>query len=311
VRPLLLPVAGLLAVLLATPGAAEERGRKPKAPPVSRAKPPPPVSFNPDFSLFEEEAAPDPPLLRVDFGVVGWVENRTEIRSDRFNQVGTQFEDLEQEQGLASAGAAPWIELTIGGRWRGGADASWFVRGGERLKQQEERAVFDGVVLAEPGDYLRTSFQLLTCSGFVQWDALYARTYRLGLVGGVRYFRLDATMEGVRRQLPHSRSVRVRGELLSPFFGGHVELTPFPYLSVLTKIQFMAWSWEKIGLKEARYFEFRLAATLHVIPELLSLTVEYRFRVIRVEARANTTRARRILGGMQSNGLVFGVSLRF
>ena len=40
---------------------------------------------------------------------------------------------------------------------------------------------------------------------------------------------------------------RSRGELFTPFFGGHVELTPFPYLSVFTRIQFISWSWQQIG----------------------------------------------------------------
>jgi hypothetical protein len=263
--------------------------------------------------VLEEETAPDAPLLRFDLGFVGVIETRSQIRADRGNVPGTRLDDLEQNQGMSPSGIGPWVELSLGSKIRGGVDAMEFSRRGRRFEQQDDAVDFNGVRMAEPGDYLRAHSSFLTLSGFVEWDLLFGRTYRIGFVGGMRYFRLDFELESIRfgAGRPTTRTERVRGELISPVFGGLVELTPFPYLSVYTHAQFMNWSWERLGLEEARFFQLRLGARLNVIPDVLGIGFEYRFLSLRAEPSARSTGGRRVEGAIVANGLSVVISVTF
>lgn len=261
--------------------------------------------------VLEEETAPEPPLLRLEAGLLGFIETRSQLRADRFGRRGTVLDDLESEQGLQSGGLGPWLELSIGAKVRGGADFLRFVRGATRYEQQEQPIDFAGRRVAEEGDYLESSFEFLSLGAFVEWDVLYGRTYKIGLVGGLRYFRLDFELRSLKVQRPPYQTFRtqVSGELLSPFFGGLIELTPFPYLSVYTQVQFMNWSWQAVDLSEARYFHFRLGARLNVVPETFSIGLEYRLLIL--SASPSTTRGRRLEGELSANGVCVYVSFSF
>jgi hypothetical protein len=255
--------------------------------------------------VLEEEAAPEPPLLRAHLGVAGWLEVRTRIQQDGDGVSGSRLDDLEANQGLATGGAAPWFEVTLGAKVRGGADGMYFFRNGD-FRTQDDDVVFEGETIAREGDLLETEFAFTTLGGFVEWDAIYGRNYRIGLVGGVRYFRFDLRFRV--RDGGRLETTETRGELLSPYFGGLVELTPFPYLTVFARAQFMNWSWEEINLKEARYFELRLGATLNVIPGLLGIGAEYRFVSSQAEADDGPDRIR---VGLGASGLAFTLNLSF
>lgn len=260
--------------------------------------------------VLREEAAPPPPLLRLQCGPVFWVDVQSEIRADRRGARGTRLTDVEGEQGLAASGVSPWLELSIGSDLRGGGDLMYLDRGGRPTVQGRD-VTFDGVHLARPGDVVDARFQVFTTSGYVEWDPLYGKTYRFGLIGGVRYFRLQAAFEGVRPGLsPMTVTVRRRAELLSPFFGGFVELTPFEYLTVSSRVQFMNWSWSDIGLKAARYLEFRLGAVLHVVPGVLGLGADFRYFVIRAESDDEGD-DRHFEVGMAGGGVGLNVTLTF
>lgn len=293
-------LVGVLSLALAQPAQAQEKDRLKK------------FREWESWIVLEEEDSPEPPLLRLEVGLLAYFEVRTSLRADRHGVIGSELDDLEENQGLDAGGAAPWIEFSLGGKVRGGADGSWFVRGGD-LELQTDQVVFDGIELARPGDYVRAEFEFLSLSGFVEWDALYGKTYRIGLLGGLRYFRMDFDMEGVRATLqPHSIKVRTRGELVSPFFGGLVELSPFPYLNVFTRVQFMSWSWEQVNLKDGRYFQFRLGFQINPVPGVVSVGLEYRFlRVRAVAATSNSGTGRRLEGAINANGLAFSVTLAF
>jgi hypothetical protein len=264
-----------------------------------------------EWIVLREDTAPPPPLLRAQAGVVVWFDIRSRIRADDEGVRGTPLEDLETFQGLESSGVSPWLELSIGGDLRGGADFLYLLRGGE-VERQDDEILFDGVRLARPGDLIESRFELVTTSGFIEWDPLYGRTYRFGMVGGARYFRLQGSLHAVRPGAsPVDLTVRRRGELISPFFGGFVELTPFEYLSVAARVQFMNWSWRSVGLKEARYLEFRLGGTVHLVPGRLGAGIEFRYFVIRAEAREEGGDPQRLEAGMAASGVAFTLTLSF
>lgn len=257
--------------------------------------------------VLREEAALPQPLLRLQLGTIFWVDVQSQLRADNGGVPGSRLEDLEGEQGLRASGVSPWLELSLGRDIRGGADVLHLLRHGGPTVQDDD-VVFDGVTLARKGDVVDARFEVLTASGFIEWDPLYGRTYRFGMLGGARYFQLSARLKGIRGVL---RPVEVRrtrrGELISPFFGGFVELTPFDYLSVSARVQFMNWSWHTVGLKDARYLDFRLAANIHVVPEVLSVGMEFRYLVVR--AAASDEDDRRLEAGMAGSGV--GLSLSF
>lgn len=291
-------------------GDSEEEGTRPAPTPEGR----PGIQGNlrelESWLILEEEIVPDPPLIRLELGFLGVIETRSQIRVDRRGLRGTSLEDLEENQGLESGALGPWVSFSFGGKLRGGGEALYFERRGE-FTQQEEAVLFDGIEIAAPGDFVRTRFAFLSLSSYVEWDILYGRRYRIGLLGGLRYFRLDIDLEGALLN-PTARTVkrRVRGELLSPSFGGLIELTPFPYLTVFSQAQFMNWSWEDAGLARASYFEFRIGAKLNVIPDFLSLSLEYRF--LNVKARPTLgSRGGRVEGSLSANGLSFSIGLAF
>ena len=261
--------------------------------------------------LPEDRTAPEPPWVRGEVALIGWLETRTELRSDRFQMAGTDLDDLEDELGLASGGLSPWVELSIGQTWRAGADVSFFGRTGQ-LRQVERDIVFDGQLIAARGEFAESSLSLLNAAAFAQFYPFYERDFRIGLVGGARYFRLNARVEGARGDpndpLPGSR---VRGELISPFFGGELTLIPFSYLEVGAKIQFMNWSWAEVGLKRADYLDFRIGGRLSVIPERLGIGLEYRYLLVAAEARSNVTRARRIVSSLTAHGLALTLTITF
>ncbi len=260
-----------------------------------------------EWLVLEEEQAPEPPLVRIEAGVLAFLETRTELTSFSGGVRGTELRNLEEEQGLDEDFVAPWIELTIGSKVRGGGDGFFFIRGGDRTVQQQP-LVFDGQTIAAPGDSVRPRFSLLTLGTFVAWDALYGRTYRIGLMAGVRYFRLDARFEAYSGGGESTH--RERGELVSPFFGGSFHLTPFPYFTVSTTVQFMNWAWGAVGLREARYFDFRLGAQLNVLPGRLSFALQYRFLVIQAAARDDGDSSG-LEAAMQANGFAVAVVLAF
>ena len=264
------------------------------------------------YGVLDEPERPEPPLLRAHVALVGWIECRTSIRADRSGVLGTDLDDLESELGLDGAGVAPWVELSVGQEVRGGVDGTWFGRGGD-LVRQERRIVLDGRLVAEPGGYARAQFALLSLGTFVEWDFLYDATYRIGLVGGVRYFRFDLE---VKSQVTPSDTafsrVETRGELISPYFGGLVELTPFPYLSVLARIEFMNWSWNAVELREARYFSLRLGFAVHPVPERVSIGAELRYARIRAQGREREGRGgSRVDGELGTLGLALVVNVSF
>lgn len=260
------------------------------------------------ITLESEPAAP-PPLVRAQVGAVFWVDVQSEIQAGRDGVPGTQLLDLEGEQGLTASGVSPWIELSIGRNVRGGADLLYLDRGGSPARQ-EAPVVFDGVTLAGPGDLIDARFELFTTAGFVEWDPLFGKTYRFGLLGGVRYFRLESVLRGIRPAgTPRVITKRRRDELVSPFFGGFVELTPFDYLTVSARVQFMNWSWNAAGLKDARYLEFRLGGIIHVVPGLLGLGAEFRYLVVRAESGSD--RSRSFEGGIAASGFALTLTLAF
>jgi hypothetical protein len=286
----------------------------PKPPPSTEA--PPELEQDVDLEELEgwialrEEAVEPPPPVRASFAAIGWFDLRTRIRADRFGIEGSHLDALEADQGLPSGGASPWTEITIGRTIRGGFDFLQLARTGQ-FEHQASDVVFDGVRVARRGDVARASFEVLTTSGFVEWDPLYGRTYRFGLVGGARYFRLSGGLEGVRAaDSPTTISVRRQGELLSPFFGGFVELTPFPSLTVATRIQFMNWSWSALGLRDARYLEFRLGGTINIVPGVLGIGAEFRYLVVRAEAKQEEG-GRRLEAGLAASGAALVVTLSF
>ena len=77
-----------------------------------------------------------------------------------------------------------------------------------------------------------------------------------------------------------------------------------------SQAQFMNWSWRDAGLAEASYFEFRIGARLNVIPEFLSLSLEYRFLNVRARPVLGA-RGGRIEGSLSANGLSFSIGLAF
>lgn len=260
--------------------------------------------------VLREEAAPRPPLVRAQFGPVLWVDVQSEIRADGKGVRGTRLDDLENQQGLTASGASPWLELSIGSDLRGGGDLLYLERGGQPTEQETD-VFFSGVHLARPGDLIDSRFTMFTASGYVEWDPLYGKTYRFGLIGGVRYFRLQASFTGARPGLaPEVLTLRRSAELLSPFFGGFVELTPFEYLTVSTRVQFMNWSWNDIGLKEARYLEIRLGGTVHVVPGVLGIGADFRYFVIRAEGD-NEDDDRRLEAGLAASGVGLTLTLTF
>ncbi len=273
---------GLAALALAGPACAQERSA---------------LGQFESWVTVEDEFALAPPWLRSSVGLLAWIETRTSLKIG-----GTELDDLETNQGLDSGGAGAWIELTIGQKIRGGVDGTYIKRLGDRA-EQEEQLVIDGDLVGNVGDDVKTTSSFFTVGLLLEWDVLYGKTYRIGLLGGVRYFKTSTTIRGF---LPGDVVRKTSGgELISPFFGGQVMLTPFPMFSVLTRIQFMNWSWHSVGLKEARFFEFRLGAIFHLIPEVLSLSLEYRFMAIQAEANGSDD------GALSANGLVVAVSFSF
>ncbi len=269
------------------------------------AEPEPPRQ---SWIIEDDQEGPGAPLWRAEIALLGWIDVRSRVQASRGNLQGTDLDNLEEDQGLDQMGAAVWAELSIGDRVRGGADISHFLRNGEPTRQ-EESINFDGVHLSGSGDYVEPRLELLIVSTFLQWDALYGETYRIGLIGGLRYFRFEFDLEAIRSSPPARDVVRTRGELISPFFGGHVILTPFPYLSVITRIQFMNWSWEAVNLKESRYLEFRLGIVLNLAPRRVSLGVEYRFLLLRVAG--TNDQSRDIEGGFAANGFAISIHVTF
>lgn len=257
----------------------------------------------------EGEPAPPPPLLRAQFGAVFWVDVQSEIAAGRRGVPGTELLDLEHDQGLDASGVSPWIELSIGRNVRGGADLLYLDRAGSPTRQVAP-ITYDGELLAGPGDLIDARFELFTTAGFIEWDPLFGKTYRFGLLGGVRYFRLESVLRGIRPAAPQKvLTLRRRDELVSPFFGGFVELTPFDYLTVSARVQFMNWSWSSVGLKDARYLEFRLGGIIHVVPGLLGLGAEFRYLVVRAESGSD--RSRSFDGGIAASGFALTLTLAF
>lgn len=319
-RPLL--VLALLSCL-GGPLQAQERDKPlgpgglqpPRAPGSSQDLPPPPGSAPvrlDTWGVLDEPRPPEPPLLRSHVALVGWIECRTSIRADRSGIQGTDLDDLEGELGLDSSGVAPWIELSLGTSLRGGVDGCYFLRGGA-LARQERRIVLDGQLVADPGGFARSRFEFLTLGTFVEWDFLYDSTYRVGLVGGVRYFRFDLRVRSQPTPAATTfRTVGVRGELVSPYFGGLVELTPFPYFSVLARIEFMNWSWNEVSLREARYFSLRLGLAVHPIPERFSVGVELRYARVRAQGRGREDGGgSRVDGELGTLGAALVINLSF
>lgn len=260
--------------------------------------------------VLDDELAPEPPLVRLDVGAVAWIELQSRLRVDRRGVPGADLRALEDELRLPSTAGSPWVELSLGSRVRGGADFLWLARQGPFVRA-ERTITFNGVDVAGPGDLVDLRLELFTTSAFVSWDPLAGQTYRIGFVGGARYFRLQSRVRAVRpAAAPIDLSERAEGELVSPYFGGSVELVPFPYLSVTTRIQYMSWSWSAVRLREARFFDFRAGAHLRVVPDRLALGLEARYLAVAASARRGAD-GRRFEAELAGFGASFVVQLAF
>ena len=262
-----------------------------------------------DWITVESDDAPELPLLRIQAGLIVAIDVTTEVEADRGALPGTRLDDLEEDQGLSNSGFSPWIELSLGGAIRVGGDLLWLQRFGD-YQAQSAPVVFDGVELAEAGDLVEANVNFVNGGLFLEWDFLYGKNYRIGVVGGARYFQTEIELRSLRRGTPLQLESAVRGELLTPFFGGLVELTPFPYLSVTTQVQFINWSWRAIELKKARYVRFRLGFTIRPTT-WIGFGAEYRFEVLRAEGRADRDDGRQIEGGLATNSLLLHVEFSF
>jgi len=263
-----------------------------------------------EWITLDEDAARPPPWVQAEVGFVGWVEARSQIRADRRGVAGTELRNLEDEQGLDSAGIGPAFRITFGQALRVGFKGDHLIRSGS-LQQQDREVVFDGKQIAAPGDYVKTRFEFLTLGTFASWSPIAGRDYRLTVLGGLQYFRFDLELTGtaLARQSVLLRQ-RVRGELLSPVFGGQFELRPFDALGIYTRIEFMNWSWKDLELKDAQYFDFRLGGRIYFFDDLFAFGGEYRFMLLRARARDEDS-ARRVNGAVALNGLAFFLELRF
>ncbi len=257
--------------------------------------------------VLREETAPAPSLVRLAAGVIVFLEVQSETQSDR----GSVLENLEEEQGLPASGPAAWLNLSIGGSVRGGFDAMYFARRAS-LSRQKQTVRFDNQTIAGPGELAACDLSVFTCSGYVEWNPLHGPTYRLGLLGGLRYFDVDVDFRGVRSDpLRPETHGRERGELISPYFGGHVELTPFPALSVSAHMQFMNWSWSAAGLKDARYLEFGLGAMVYVVPGRLGFGAELRYFFAQAETHIDDDKGQQLEIGVSATGVAFTVLFQF
>lgn len=263
-----------------------------------------------EWITLDEEAARPPPWVQAEVGFVGWVEVRSQIRADRRGVAGTELRNLEDEQGLDSAGIGPAFRITVGQALRVGFKGDHLIRSGS-LQQQQGEVVFDGTQIAAPGDYVRTRFEFLTLGTFASWSPIAGRDYRLTVLGGLQYFRFDLKLSGTASVRNGALvSERVRGELLSPVFGGQFELRPFDALGIYTRIEFMNWSWSDVRLKDAQYFDFRLGGRIYFFDDLFAFGGEYRFMLLRARTRGEDS-DRRVNGAVALNGLAFFLELRF
>ena len=75
------------------------------------------------------------------------------------------------------------------------------------------------------------------------------------------------------------------------------------------RIQFMNWSWSAVDLKDARYLDFRLGALVHLVPEVFSVGLEYRYFVVRATGSADEDR--RLEAAMAGSGVGLTLSFTF
>ncbi|MEZ6184317.1 MAG: hypothetical protein R3F62_04805 [Planctomycetota bacterium] len=263
-----------------------------------------------EWITLDEDAAREPPWVQIETGFVGWLECRTRVRADNNGVRGTELRNLEQDQGLPSSGIGPAFRLSVGQALRVGLKGDHLVRSGE-FERQDEPITFKGVRLAEPGSYVRSRFELLSLGTFAAWSPIAGADYRLTFYGGLQYFRFELKLTGTPQSAaqPTFRSERVRGELLSPVFGGQFELRPFDALGIYTRIEFMNWSWKEAQLKDAEYFDFRLGGRIYFLDDLLAFGGEYRFMLLSAETSGDDDR--RVDGAVGLNGLAFFLEVRF
>ncbi|MCA8924931.1 MAG: hypothetical protein KDD82_24185 [Planctomycetes bacterium] len=287
-------VACLAAALLATAGEAraEEAG----------------ASFD-EWITLDEDPVREPPWVKIQLGLVGWIESRSRIRGDRRGVVGTELENLEQGQGLDDSGVGPSWRISVGQALRVGFKGDQLTRGGS-FQQQDEAVIFNGVVIAGPGGYVRTRFEFLSLGAYASWSPIAGADYRLTFLGGLQYFKLALKLTGTAElSNPRVFSDQAAGELLSPIFGGQFELRPFDALGVYTRIEFMNWSWATVGLKDAQYFDFRLGGRVFFFDDLFAFGTEYRFLLLAAKTRSQGSS--RLDGAVGLNGLSLFLEFRF
>lgn len=275
----------------------------------------PAAEAKPKISLFgiDDEAEPyEPPLVRASAGIILWPYLRTTIRIGRSGvSSGTRIDDAEETAGLPERSFSPWIEASVGGAVRFGLTAlSLGPRTGD-LTRAEERIEAGGRVLAERGDLIDIDFEYYQADAFVQWDVLRSRNFRIGVLGGARYIRISTRIRGYRADPLDYQSVKDVETTISPFFGGQIELEPFPLLVVYANVRYIDWSWDAIDLREQRTFELRLGAAVYIVEEILGVAMDFRFLSTFVDPSDGDDGKLRGRYSVDAGGVAITVTLRW
>jgi hypothetical protein len=225
----------------------------------------------------EDEEAPPPPIVRAEAGVVLWPYLLTTVTIDRKQSFSGRPIDTEAN-GLQGRWLSPFIDGSIGTTIRGCVSWLDLDRQSEFHHAGETIDVGGGRILANPGDAVAIGIHYSQVDLFAEWDCLYGKRYRIGLLGGARTIRIATRIAGVQldQQIDY-QSIAVNDWLVSPIVGGQIELSPVSFFSVYTNIRVIDWAWRTIGLREERTFEMRVGFTVTFIEDILSASVDFRF----------------------------------
>ncbi|MBI3722970.1 hypothetical protein HY251_03295 [bacterium] len=208
--------------------------------------------------------------------MLAWPVLRTSIKIGRQGgDPGREITDAEEQLGLPHQALSPYVEASVGSIVRAGADFLDLDRS-ERFRTVHETVNAKGVLLANPGGQVASRFHYLQASAFVEWEVVRGASYRFALIGGARYLRIATRLRGLQ---PDGSVLAVSREsdVLSPFFGGSVELTPVPTFAVFASVRFIDWAWSDIQLREQRYFISRIGAEVKFFDGAVGVALDFRF----------------------------------
>lgn len=199
---------------------------------------------------------------------------------------GTKL-NLRSDLDLDHNQVVPFVEAWFGGRFA--LNLAYMDSKYEGKALKSTKITYNGITLTDglSQKQVTVDIDFRTADIAVQLNPIFSDKLQAGGIAGVKYFyyknRIVNTTDNI--------AVNSDEEILIPYYGGEVILTPIRYLSFHLRLRGSSYQWSAVNIDRGIYLDFELGATLR-FTKYIGFTVEYRYFEVRVTKESSSKTSR-------------------